>query len=37
MEWIGTSNVSRGVCERRFDLTVEDSVVPGILWTPEEA
>ena len=25
------------MCERRFDLTVEDEVVPGILWTPEDA
>lgn len=37
MEWIGEPEVSRGVCERRFDLTVEDAVVPGILWTPEDA
>lgn len=29
--------VSRGVRERRFDLKVEDRVVPGIVWTPEEA
>lgn len=27
----------RGVVERRFDLKVEDEVVPGILWTPEGA
>jgi dienelactone hydrolase len=27
----------RGVTERRFDLTVEDAVVPGLIWTPEGA
>ena len=37
MEWIGEAQTSRGVCERRFDLTVSDEVVPGILWTPEDA
>jgi dienelactone hydrolase len=25
------------VCERRFDINVDDRVVPGILWTPEDA
>ncbi len=37
MEWIGEDQVSRGVRERRFDLNVDDVVVPGILWTPEDA
>jgi dienelactone hydrolase len=37
MDWIGEPQVSRGVKERRFDLNVEDAVVPGILWTPEDA
>jgi dienelactone hydrolase len=37
VEWIGEPQVSRGVRERRFDLTVDDEVVPGILWTPEDA
>lgn len=27
----------KGVTERRFDLKVEDEVVPGILWEPEGA
>ena len=27
----------RGVTERRFDLKVGQDVVPGIMWTPEEA
>lgn len=27
----------RGVTERRFDLKVDDEVVPGILWEPEGA
>jgi dienelactone hydrolase len=27
----------RGVTERRFDLTVGDAVVPGLIWTPEGA
>jgi dienelactone hydrolase len=35
MEWIGDPQVSRGVCERRFDVSVDGVVVPGILWTPE--
>jgi dienelactone hydrolase len=37
MDWIGDPIVSRGVCERRFDLDVESVTVPGILWTPEDA
>ena len=37
MEWIGEPQISRGVDERRFDLTVDGAVVPGILWTPEDA
>jgi dienelactone hydrolase len=37
MEFIGEPNVSRGVCERRFDHVVDGEVVPGILWTPEGA
>lgn len=37
MEWIGEVQVSRGVCERRFDLDVEGTTVPGLLWTPEGA
>lgn len=37
MEWIGEPIVSRGVCERRFDLEHAGETVPGILWTPEDA
>ncbi len=37
MDWVGEAEISRGVSERRFDLTVDDAVVPGILWTPEDA
>ncbi|HYZ92978.1 MAG TPA: alpha/beta hydrolase [Actinomycetota bacterium] len=37
MDWIGDPQVSRGVNERRFDLDVDGEVVPGILWTPENA
>jgi dienelactone hydrolase len=37
MEWIGSPEISRGVDERRFDLTVDGVVVPGILWAPEDA
>lgn len=29
--------VERGVVERRFDLKVDDQIVPGIIWTPEGA
>ena len=37
MDWVGEPVTSRGVTERRFDLMVDDHVVPGILWTPEDA
>jgi len=37
MNWIGEPQISRGVCERRFDLTHDGDTVPGILWTPSEA
>jgi dienelactone hydrolase len=29
--------VEKGVVERRFDLKVDDEVVPGIVWLPESA
>ncbi|MGH9197750.1 MAG: alpha/beta hydrolase [Acidimicrobiia bacterium] len=32
-----SDEASREVRERRFDLKVEDRVVPGIVWTPENA
>jgi len=32
-----SETVERGVVERRFDLKVGDNVVPGIIWTPEDA
>lgn len=37
MEFIGEPQVSRDVVERRFDQVVDGEVVPGILWTPEDA
>jgi dienelactone hydrolase len=37
MEFIGEAQVSRGVCERRFDHDVNGEVIPGIVWTPEGA
>lgn len=37
MNWIGEPEISRGVCERRFDLDVDGSTIPGLLWTPENA
>jgi dienelactone hydrolase len=36
MEWI-SEVTERGVSERRFDLDVDGTTVPGILWTPEDA
>lgn len=35
--WIGEPLTGDGVTERRFDLDVDGRVVPGILWTPEDA
>jgi len=35
MDFIGEPLVGKGVVERRFDLKVEDRLVPGIVWTPE--
>jgi dienelactone hydrolase len=29
--------VEKGVVERRFDLSVDDETVPGIIWTPEQS
>jgi len=37
MDFIGEAQTSRGVTERRFDLKVDTEVVPGIVWTPENA
>ena len=37
MDFIGEPLVGKGVVERRFDLKVEDRLVPGIVWTPEDA
>jgi len=37
MDFLGEPQVGRGVVERRFDLKVEDRLVPGIVWTPETA
>lgn len=35
--WIGEPLTADGVTERRFDLDVEGRVVPGLIWTPEDA
>ena len=37
MDFIGAPATSHGVVERRFDVTRDDGVVPGIVWTPEAA
>jgi dienelactone hydrolase len=37
MDFIGEPLVGRGVIERRFDVSSDDRVVPGIVWTPEDA
>jgi dienelactone hydrolase len=37
MDWVGEPQTSRGVTERRFDLSVGGEVVPGLLWTPQDA
>ncbi|MBV9666022.1 MAG: dienelactone hydrolase family protein [Actinobacteria bacterium] len=37
MDFIAEPLVGKGVVERRFDLKVEDRLVPGIVWTPEDA
>jgi dienelactone hydrolase len=37
MEFVGDPVVSKRVVERRFDVKSEDRVVPGLLWSPENA
>lgn len=37
MRWIGDGIAKHGVVERRFDVTSEGRVVPGLFWTPEAA
>jgi dienelactone hydrolase len=37
MDFIGEPHRGRGVVERRFDLKCEDRIVPGLVWTPEDA
>lgn len=37
MSWRGDPVVSRGVCERAFDVAVDGRTVPAIVWTPEGA
>jgi dienelactone hydrolase len=37
MDFVGEAAVSKGVDERRFDVKCEDRLVPGIVWTPEDA
>jgi dienelactone hydrolase len=37
MDFVGEPTVGKGVAERRFDVKSDDRVVPGLLWTPENA
>jgi dienelactone hydrolase len=37
MDFVGDPIVGKGVVERRFDVKSEDRLVPGLLWTPEDA
>jgi dienelactone hydrolase len=37
MDFIGEGKTSHGVVERRFDIEGHHEVVPGIVWTPENA
>jgi dienelactone hydrolase len=37
VQLLGEPLVGMGVVERRFDVVCEDRVVPGIVWTPENA
>jgi len=37
MDFLGDPEISHGVVERRFDVTGDDDIVPGILWTPDDA
>ncbi|MGI9022186.1 MAG: dienelactone hydrolase family protein [Acidimicrobiales bacterium] len=37
LHWVGEPLVADGVRERRFDVDVDDRVVPGILWVPDGA
>jgi dienelactone hydrolase len=37
MDFLGQPAVSKGVVERRFDVKCEERLVPGLLWTPEDA
>lgn len=37
MEFLGEAKISKGVVERRFDLTRDGDVIPGLVWTPEGA
>jgi dienelactone hydrolase len=37
MDFIGAPDTSHGVVERRFDVERAGAVIPGLLWTPEDA
>ena len=37
MDFVGEPLVAKGVVERRFDVKSGPRVVPGLLWTPEDA
>lgn len=34
LAWVGRSQSAKGVRQRRFDLTSDGRVIPGLLWTP---
>lgn len=37
MDFLGDPEISHGVVERRFDVTGDHGIVPGLLWTPDDA
>lgn len=37
MDFVGEALVGQGVVERRFDVKCEERIVPGLVWTPEDA
>jgi dienelactone hydrolase len=37
LDWPGEDTLSKGVRQRRFDVRREGRLVPGLLWTPQQA
>jgi len=37
VQWIGEPKTDVGVIERRFDVSSDGRIVPGLLWTPDAA